>query len=76
LTAARLLVDSNLQSSHADIFAAGDVAEIFDPFTQRHSLTTLWAPARMQGRTAGLNMAGLNTAYRNEIPFKLLAWPA
>ena len=66
-----ILVDPYLQSSQPDIFAAGDVAEIFDPFTQRHSLTTLWGPARMQGRTAGLNMAGLQTSYRNEIPFNI-----
>jgi NAD(P)H-nitrite reductase large subunit len=66
-----ILVDPYLQTSQPDIFAAGDVAEIFDPFTQRHTLTTLWGPARIQGRTAGLNMAGMQMPYRNEIPFNI-----
>ncbi|OGO33674.1 MAG: hypothetical protein A2W35_07540 [Chloroflexi bacterium RBG_16_57_11] len=66
-----ILVDPYLQSTIPDIFAAGDVAEIFDLFTQRHSLTTLWAPARLQGSTAGQNMAGSQMAYRNEIPFNV-----
>lgn len=66
-----ILVDQYLQTSHADIFAAGDVAEVYDLFTQRHSLTTLWGPARQQGSSAGLNMAGLQTAYQGEIPFNI-----
>jgi NAD(P)H-nitrite reductase large subunit len=66
-----ILVDPHLQTSEADIFAAGDVAEVYDPFTQRYSLNTLWGPARMQGRCAGLNMAGLQTVHHSEIPFNV-----
>lgn len=66
-----ILVNPQLQTSEADIFAAGDVAEVYDLFTQRHTLTTLWGPARMQGHCAGLNMAGLQTVYKNEIPFNV-----
>jgi NAD(P)H-nitrite reductase large subunit len=66
-----ILVNEYLQSSHPDIYSAGDVAEIFDPFTRRRSLTTLWEPARSQGRTAGLNMAGAQTCYRSEFPFNV-----
>ena len=66
-----ILVDPYLESSQPDIFAAGDVAEIFDLFAQRHALTTLWAPARFQGQAAGKNMAGSQVAYRNEIPFNV-----
>lgn len=51
-------VDEQLRTSQADIFAAGDVAEVFDPFTQHFVQDSLWAPARDQGRAAGANMAG------------------
>lgn len=64
-------VDETMRTSHADIFAAGDAAEVYDPFTQRYSLNTLWGPARNQGTVAGTNMAGGGAVYRNDIPFNV-----
>lgn len=52
-----VVVDEFLQTSAAGVFAAGDVAQVFDPLTGRHVLDSLWGPARHQGTTAGRNMA-------------------
>jgi NADPH-dependent 2,4-dienoyl-CoA reductase/sulfur reductase-like enzyme len=64
-------VDECMRTSHPDIFAAGDVAEFFDPFTGRYSLNTLWGPARLQGTVAGRNMTGATDVYNNAIPFNV-----
>jgi len=66
-----ILVNEYLQTSQADIFAAGDVAQVFDPSSGRAVLDSLWGPAREQGYTAGLNMAGRATAYQKPIPYNV-----
>jgi NADPH-dependent 2,4-dienoyl-CoA reductase/sulfur reductase-like enzyme len=66
-----ILVNEYMQTSDPDIFAAGDVAEIYDPLTGRSILHSLWTPARQQGYTAGLNMAGQRTAYCKPLPFNV-----
>lgn len=52
-----ILVDEYLQTSQAGVFAAGDVAEAYNPSTGRRVLNTLWFLARDQGKIAGANMA-------------------
>jgi NADPH-dependent 2,4-dienoyl-CoA reductase/sulfur reductase-like enzyme len=54
-----------------DIFAAGDVAEVYDPIRGKAILDSLWAPARKQGYTAGKNMAGQRIPYYKGIPFNV-----
>ena len=66
-----ILVNEYLQTNDADIFAAGDVAQAYDPATGRSVIDSLWAPARQQGHTAGLNMAGKKTAYIKSPPFNV-----
>jgi NADPH-dependent 2,4-dienoyl-CoA reductase/sulfur reductase-like enzyme len=51
--------NERLETSHADIYAAGDCAQVYDPITRTAQLDTLWSNALAQGRTAGYNMAGL-----------------
>ncbi len=46
-----------------DIFAAGDVAQVYDPRLGKAILDTLWNTARDQGTVAGHNMAGGNLRY-------------
>lgn len=58
-----ILVDQFLQTSAADIFAAGDVAQIYDPTSGKALLDILWGPARNEGRIAGMNMAGKLVRY-------------
>ncbi|MDQ2693028.1 MAG: FAD-dependent oxidoreductase [Chloroflexota bacterium] len=58
-----LLVNEYLQTNDPDVFAAGDVAQVYDPASGKSILDSLWNPAREQGYAAGLNMAGRKTAY-------------
>lgn len=58
-----IAVNEFMQTSAADIYAAGDVAQVWDPSSGRAVLDTLWWVARQQGDTAGKNMAGVASAY-------------
>ncbi len=64
-------VNEYMTTSNPDIFAAGDVAEVYDPTMGKAILDSLWAPARRQGYTAGLNMAGKNAPYYKGVPFNV-----
>jgi len=66
-----ILVNEYLQTNDPDIFAAGDVAQAYDPLSGRSILDSLWTPARQQGYAAGLNMAGRKTAYIKAPPFNV-----
>lgn len=66
-----ILVNEYLQTNDPELFAAGDVAQAYDPLSGRSILDSLWAPARQQGFTAGLNMAGKKTAYIKAPPFNV-----
>lgn len=47
-----------LETSVPGVWAAGDIAEFFDPVFRRIHQLGNWANASAQGRTVGLNMAG------------------
>ena len=64
-------VDEYLTTSDPDIFAAGDVAQVYDPTVGKAILDSLWGPARKQGYTAGLNMAGKKIPYYKGVPFNV-----
>jgi NAD(P)H-nitrite reductase large subunit len=66
-----ILVDEGQRTSAAGIFAAGDVAQVFDPITGKHILDSLWWLAQEQGRVAGTNMAGGSQSYTRTIPFNV-----
>jgi NAD(P)H-nitrite reductase large subunit len=66
-----ILVNEYLQTNDPDIFAAGDVAQVYDPRSGRSVLDSLWAPSRQQGFAAGLNMAGQRFAYLKAVPFNV-----
>ena len=58
-----IVTDEYLETNVPDIFAAGDVAEFYDPILGRHRTLGTWDNALGQGRVAGLNMAGGREAY-------------
>jgi NADPH-dependent 2,4-dienoyl-CoA reductase/sulfur reductase-like enzyme len=66
-----IVVDDCLQTSAPDVFAAGDVAQVFDPYTGQSVLDTLWGTAREQGRAAGRNMAGHTAPFRKGLAFNV-----
>ena len=66
-----ILVNEYLQTNDPDIYAAGDVAQVYDPLTGRSALDSLWSPSREQGSTAGLNLAGQSKAYIKSVPFNV-----
>lgn len=66
-----ILVDDYRQTDDPNIFAAGDVAQAYDPITGTHLMDSLWTPARQQGYAAGLNMAGQRTQYVKGMSFNV-----
>ncbi|MEI2689328.1 MAG: FAD-dependent oxidoreductase [Anaerolineae bacterium] len=66
-----VLVDEFLCSSAPDIFAAGDVAQVFDPRAGKALLDTLWNSARSHGMAAGQNMAGGSVRYVKPMPLNV-----
>ena len=53
-----IIVDEHLRTSDVNIFAAGDVANAYNPRLDRHIRVEHWANARRQGATAGKAMLG------------------
>ncbi len=55
-------VNEYLETSLPDVYAAGDIADFFDPLYGRHRRIEHWDTARRHGTIAGQNMAGRRTA--------------
>jgi len=66
-----IIVDEFMQTNLPDIFAAGDVAQVYDPITARHVLDSLWTAAREQGHVAGCNMTGQRQTYLKPVAFNV-----
>ena len=58
-----VVVNEYLQSSHSDIYAAGDVANYPDPFFNKRRRVEHWGHAEYCGQLAGQNMAGGQSPY-------------
>lgn len=54
-------VNQFMETNESRIFAAGDVAEYFDVITGKHRMVGNWTSAMLQGKCAGMNMAGEKT---------------
>jgi NADPH-dependent 2,4-dienoyl-CoA reductase/sulfur reductase-like enzyme len=61
-------VNEYLQTDHPDIYAAGDVAEFFNPALQKRIRVEHEDAANSMGQTAGANMAGAHVPYHH-LPF-------
>jgi len=62
-----ILTDECLQTNVKDIYAAGDCAETFDVALEQTTVNALWTAASLQGRIAGLNMAGARRIYDGSV---------
>jgi nitrite reductase (NADH) large subunit len=58
-----IVADRYTQCSAPDSFTAGDAAVTFEPVSGGRITTALWTNAVEMGRCAGMNMAGVKTAY-------------
>ncbi|GAH15233.1 unnamed protein product, partial [marine sediment metagenome] len=67
-----VIVDSNLRTTIPNIFAAGDVAQIYDPLYNIPMLHPTWGNAKKQGRIAAINMTGGNMIYKGAIPIQTI----
>lgn len=59
-----IVVNAELQTSHPDIYAAGDAIEVVDPITGLPTAIPLAGPANRQGRIVADNLAGGHSVYR------------
>lgn len=58
-----IVVDSYMQTNTPDIYASGDVAEVYDFVHKVPHQLPLWPLAYEQGKIAGYNMAGKKIVY-------------
>jgi 3-phenylpropionate/trans-cinnamate dioxygenase ferredoxin reductase subunit len=63
-----VLVDAFLATSHADVFAAGDITEVDHPTLGERVRVEHWDTALNQGLIAGANAAGAGIVY-DRIPY-------
>jgi NAD(P)H-nitrite reductase large subunit len=53
-----IIVDRHMHTNIPDVYACGDVAEVFDFVFGENRVLPLWPTAHLGGRVAGYNMAG------------------
>jgi NAD(P)H-nitrite reductase large subunit len=58
-----VVVNEYLETNVPGVYAAGDVAEFYDPTIGQHHTMGTWDNAMGHGRIAGVNMAGGHEAY-------------
>jgi NAD(P)H-nitrite reductase large subunit len=66
-----IVVNTYLETGVADVFAAGDCAQVRDPAGGAGTLDVLWSSALAQGRVAGANLAGDRRPYVKGVPFNV-----
>lgn len=64
---AGVIVDSHMRTNIDNIYAAGDVAEAFDPVVKKYNINATWPSAVLEGETAGFNMAGIETQIKGNV---------
>jgi NADPH-dependent 2,4-dienoyl-CoA reductase/sulfur reductase-like enzyme len=67
-----VLVDMYMRTNFSNIFAAGDVAQIYDPLYKTPILHPTWGNAKKQGKIAAKNMVGGNILYEGTIPIQTI----
>ncbi|MFX0038806.1 MAG: NAD(P)/FAD-dependent oxidoreductase [Promethearchaeota archaeon] len=63
-----VLVDMYMKTNFSNIFAAGDVAQIYDPLHEKPIIHPTWGNAKKQGKIAAINMTGGKKIYEGTIP--------
>lgn len=58
-----ILVDRHMRTNVPDVYAAGDIAQAYEPITGEVRVVPILPNAYLGGRVAGINMAGGNATY-------------
>ncbi len=69
-----IVTDTRMHTSLPDIYAAGDCAEGYDASIGANRVLAILPNARMQGETAGANMAGGDRVYDNAVPLNAIGF--
>jgi len=67
-----ILVDTSMQTSITDVYAAGDIAQGKDFSTGDYSVQAIQPTATEHGRIAALNMAGKNVQHQGSVNMNVL----
>lgn len=67
-----ILVNEHMRTSRRDVYAAGDLTESFDPLRGKRMMNAIWPNAVLQGRIAGENMAGVETAFSGSFTVNII----
>lgn len=62
-----ILTTPRMETTLAGVYAAGDCAESFDTASQQRKVLAVFANAYLQGRCAGVNMAGGDMEFQNGV---------
>ncbi len=69
-----IVVDEHMQTSLPDVYAAGDCTQGFDISAEMSRVLAVLPNANLQGRCAGVNMAGGNAVFDNAIPMNAIGF--
>ena len=69
-----IVVDEKMRTSLRSVYAAGDCAEGFDASVGQNRVLAILPNAYLQGRAAGVNMAGGDAALTNAIPMNAIGF--
>lgn len=67
-----ILVDTRMQTSISDVYAAGDIAQGRDFSTGEYTVQAIQPTATEHGRIAALNMAGKNVQHQGSVNMNVL----
>lgn len=69
-----IMVDSRMETSVEDIYAAGDVTESMDITVNTNRILALWPNAYYQGEIAGCNMSGGTMQFNGAFPMNAIGF--
>ena len=69
-----ILVDDHMKTSLPGVYAAGDCAQGFDISAEQSRVLAILPNANLQGRCAGVNMAGGDSVFDNAIPMNAIGF--
>lgn len=69
-----IVVDKHMKTSLPDVYAAGDCSQGYDISAEQSRVLAVLPNANLQGRCAGINMAGGDCAFDNAIPMNAIGF--